>query len=158
MSMTTDHSFNEPSHIAVLGTGRMGSAFAFQLARTGNHRVTAIARPQSTRLQQIERDHGILDTKGERADVVLADSLDERISYDLIIVTLLAHQIDTVLPALQRSVAKHILFMFNTFEPERLRDAVGAQRSSFGMPFVQANFDQEGKTASHDWRCPEDQN
>ena len=145
MSMTTDHSFNEPSHIAVLGTGRMGSAFAFQLARTGNHRVTAIARPQSTRLQQIERDHGILDTKGERADVVLADSLDERISYDLIIVTLLAHQIDTVLPALQRSVAKHILFMFNTFEPERLRDAVGAQRSSFGMPFVQANFDQEGR-------------
>ena len=143
--MTTDYPFNEPSHIAVLGVGRIGSAFAFQLARTGNHRVTAIARPQSTRLQQIEHDHGILNTKGERADVVLADSLDEQIPYDLIIVTLLAHQIDMVLPGLQRSVAKRILFMFNTFEPERLRDAVGAQRSSFGMPFVQANFDQDGR-------------
>ncbi len=145
MGMTVDHSFNEPLRIAVLGTGRIGSAFAFQLARTGNHRVTAIARPQSARLQQIERDHGILDTKGERADVVLADSLDEQISYDLIIVTLLAPQIDTVLPALQRSVAKRILFMFNTFEPERLRDAVGAQRSSFGMPFVQADFNKDGR-------------
>ncbi len=143
--MTTDDSFNEPLQVAVLGIGRIGSAFAFQLARTGKYRVTAIARPQSARLQQIERDHGILNTQGERADVVLADSLDEQISYDLVIVTLLAHQIDTVLPALQRSFAKRILFMFNTFEPERLRDAVGAQRSCFGMPFVQANFDQDGR-------------
>ena len=145
MGMTVDHSFNQPSRIAVLGIGRIGSAVAFQLARTGNHRVTAIARPQSARLQQIERDHGIINTKGERADVGLADSLDERIQYDLVIVTVLAHQIDAVLPALQRSVARRVLFMFNTFEPERLRDAVGAERSTFGMPFVQADFDEGGR-------------
>ena len=31
------------------------------------------------------------------------------------------------------------------FEPERLQDALGAERCAFGMPFVQANFDGEGK-------------
>ena len=35
--------------------------------------------------------------------------------------------------------------MFNNFDPERLRDAVGLERCSFGMPFVQATLDQAGK-------------
>ena len=35
--------------------------------------------------------------------------------------------------------------MFNNFEPEKLRDAVGADRCSFGMPFIQATLDSEGK-------------
>ena len=35
--------------------------------------------------------------------------------------------------------------MFNTFDPERLRDAIGAGRCSFGMPFVQAEIDADGK-------------
>ena len=145
MSKTLDDYSAEPLRIAILGVGRIGSAFAFQLAQTGNHEVTAIARPQSVRWQQIQRDNGIINTKGERVEVRLVDSLDEQSQYDLVIVTLLAHQVDAVLPALQSSVAKRILFMFNTFNPERLRDAVGAQRSSFGMPFIQANFDQDGR-------------
>ena len=65
--------------------------------------------------------------------------------YDLVIVTLLSHQVDAVLPALQRSAAACIQFMFNTFDPERLRDAVGHGRCSFGMPFVQARLDGDGK-------------
>jgi 2-dehydropantoate 2-reductase len=36
-----------PLHIAIVGAGRIGSAFAFQLARTGNHDVTVVARPGS---------------------------------------------------------------------------------------------------------------
>ena len=35
--------------------------------------------------------------------------------------------------------------MFNTFHPERLETAVGASRSAFGMPFVQATLDGEGR-------------
>ena len=131
--------------IAVLGVGRIGSAFAFQLARTGQHEVTVVARPGSVRFQQLLRDDGIVNVQGERAAVRVTDALDEQIPYDLVIVTLLAHQVDAVLPALQRSAARCIQFMFNNFEPERLRDAVGAERCAFGMPFVQAIFDQDGQ-------------
>lgn len=130
--------------VAVVGCGKIGSTFAFQLARAG-HDVTVIARPMSARLQQLRRDNGIVTVKGERADVRIADALDEQIPYDLIIVTVVAYQVDAVLPALARSAASSIQFMFVTFEPERLRDAVGANRCSFGMPFVQAMIDKDGK-------------
>lgn len=138
-------SSSPPLRIAVLGAGNIGSAFAFQLARNGGHDVTAIARTASRRLQQLERDHGIVNTKNERAEVHVADALDEQTSYDLLIVTLLAHQVDSVLPTLQRSAARCVLFMFNNFDPERLRDAVSPERCSFGMPFVQATIGVDGK-------------
>ena len=131
--------------IAVLGVGKIGSAFAFQLARTGRHEVTVVARPGSTRLGQLQRDDGIVNVAGERAEVRIADTLDEQTPYDLVIVTLLAHQVEAVLPALQRGAARCVLCMFNNFEPERLQDALGAERCAFGMPFVQANFDADGK-------------
>ena len=134
-----------PLRIAVLGVGKIGSTFAFQLARTGRHDVTVVARPGSARLQQLQRDDGIVNVQGERASVRVTDTLDERTPYDLVIVTLLAHHVGAVLPALRRSAAECIQFMFVTFEPERLREAVGAERCSFGMPFVQANFDPDGK-------------
>ncbi len=136
---------SSPLRIAVIGVGSIGSTFDFQLARTGHHDVTAIARPRSVRLQQLQRDNGIVNTRDERADVRVADTLDEEISYDLVIVTLLAHQVDAVLPALQRSAAKCVQFMFNNFDPERLRDAIGVERCRFGMPFVQASIDQNGQ-------------
>lgn len=131
--------------IAVLGVGGIGSTFAFQLAGSGHHEVTVIARPNSARLQQLQRDGGIVSVKGESVAVTVTDSLDERVPYDLVIVTLLAHQVDAVLPALQRSAAKCIQFMFNNFEPERLSDAIGKERCSFGMPFVQASLDADGR-------------
>ncbi len=131
--------------IAVLGVGKIGSTFAFQLAKIGHHEVTVVARPDSDRLRQLQRDRGIVDVKGERASVGVAETLDETIPYDLVIVTLLAHQVDAVLPALQRSAARWIQFMFVTFDPERLQQAVGAERCSFGMPFVQAKLNAEGK-------------
>ena len=131
--------------IAVLGGGRIGSAFAFRLARAGRHDVTVIARLGSPRLRQLQRDDGIVDVKGERAGVRIEDALDEQTPYDLIIVTLLGFQVDAVLPALRRSAAKCIQFMFVTFEPERLRDAVGAERCAFGMPFIQSDFDADGR-------------
>ena len=136
---------NVPSlRIAVLGVGSIGSTFAFQLARAGHHDVTLVARPDSERLAQLRRDGGIVNTKAERAEARVMDSLDETIPYDLVLVTLLAHQVDAVLPALKRSVAKSVLFMFNQFDPERLRDLTGPERCSFGMPFVQATLSADG--------------
>ncbi len=131
--------------IAIIGVGGIGSTFAFQLARTGRHDVTVIARPGSRRLQQLQQENAIVDTRNERAAVSVADRLDEELSYDLVLVTLPAHQAAAVLPALRRSAARRIQFMFNIFDPERLRDAVGADRCSFGMPFVQGSIDPNGK-------------
>jgi len=143
--MPTRSSLSASLRIAILGVGKIGSTFAFQLARVGNHDVTVVARPDSPRLHQLRHDNGITNVNGERASVRIIDTLDEQTSYDLVIVTLLAHQVDAVLPALQRSAAKSIQFMFVTFEPERLRDAVGADRCAFGMPFVQAIIKEDGK-------------
>ena len=134
-----------PLGIAIVGVGNIGSTFAFQLARIGGHDVTVVARPGSKRLEQLRRDGAIVDVKGERASVHVTDALDEQASFDLVIVTLLAHQVDAVLPALRRSAAGCIQFMFNTFDPERLRDAVGRERCAFGMNFVQATLDGDGR-------------
>jgi len=131
--------------IAVIGVGGIGSTFAFQLARQGGHEVTAIARPGSGRLQQLRRDNAIVDIKGQRAGVLVAETLDETIPFDLILVTLQAQQVDKVLARLQRSRARWIQFMFNNFEPEGLRNAIGEDRCSFGMPFVHASVDGDGK-------------
>ena len=135
-----------PLSIAVIGAGKIGSTFAYQLARAG-HDVTVIARPDSLRLQQLQRDQGIILKTGERADVRVADKLDEEAIYSLVVVTTPAHQVDAVLPALQRSSkAQCVQFMFLTFEPERLRDAIGSHRCSFGMPRpVMVTMDSEGR-------------
>ena len=134
-----------PLRIAIVGVGGIGSTFAFQLAREGHHEVTVIARPGSKRLQQLQRDSGIVKIRGERAEVAVSDMLDVTVPYDLVLVTLQAQHIDAVLPALQASAARWIQFMFNNFEPEQLRDAIGSDRCSFGMPFVQAHLDADGR-------------
>lgn len=131
--------------IAILGPGKIGSIFAFQLARTGQHDVTVIARAGSTRLEQLRRDGGIVDVTGARAEVVVRDSLDEEMLNDLVIVTVFDHQIDAVLPALTRSAAKRVLLMFNTFRAEALRDAVGVGRCGCGMPFVRGLIGDDGR-------------
>ena len=133
-----------PLSIAVIGAGKIGSTFAYQLAHAG-HDVTVIARPDSLRLQQLQRDQGIMLKTGERAEVRVADKLDEEAAYNLVVVTTPAHQIDAVLPALQRSRAQWVQFMFLTFEPERLRDAIG-HRCSFGM-HVRDGHDGQGGQA-----------
>src|SRR5215472_13959617 len=131
--------------IAIIGAGKIGSTFAYQLARAG-HDVTVIARPDSLRLQQLQRDQGITFKTGDRAEVHVAHKLDEEATYHLVVVTTPAHQVDAVLPALQRSKAQWVQFMFVTFEPERLRDAIGSHRCSFGMPRpVMVTMDSEGR-------------
>jgi 2-dehydropantoate 2-reductase len=130
--------------IAIIGAGRIGSSFAYKLASAG-HDVTAVARPGSTRLHQLERDSGIVLTTGERVTVALADHLDERHPFDLVIVTLLAHQAEAVIPALARSSARNVLLMFATPDGERWQAAIGRDRTSFGFAGVLATFDAEGR-------------
>jgi 2-dehydropantoate 2-reductase len=133
-----------PRRVAIVGAGRIGSALAFQLAQAG-HDVTVIARPDSRRLAQLRRDGGIVATSGERAEVAVAGRLDEDVPYDLVIVTVLAHQIDPLLPALARSRAGCVHLMFVTPEADRLRAAIGADRVTFGMAAVLATLDGEGR-------------
>ncbi len=130
--------------IAVVGAGGIGSTFAFYLAQA-EHAVTVVARPGSPRLLQLQRDGAIVRTGGERAQVAVADYLDEDAAYDLVVVTTLAHQVDALLPVLQRSRAAAVHFMFNQFYPERLQAALGAERCSFGMPFVMGSLERDGR-------------
>jgi len=130
--------------IAVVGVGAIGSTFAYHLARAG-HDVTAIARPDSVRLLQLQRDNGVILRSGEKAELCVSDRLDEDVAYDLVLVTMLAHQLNAVLPALVCSKAGAIQFMFNNFEPERLSKVVGEGRCSFGMPFVMSTLDSNGR-------------
>ena len=133
--------------IAVVGAGGIGSTFAYYLAQAG-HDITVVARPGSTRLQQLQRDKGVVKASGPRPAMRVADQLDDEIAYDLVVVTTLAHQVDAVLPALQRSATKAIQFMFNNFEPERFSAAVGPQLCSFGMPFVAATVAADGSLSA----------
>ncbi len=53
----------------MIGVGGIGSTFAFQLARTGHHEVSVIARPGSLRFQQLQRDNGIVKATDEKVTV-----------------------------------------------------------------------------------------
>ena len=130
--------------IAVIGPGGIGSTFASQLAEVG-HEVTLVARPNSQRLNQLQRDGGVARIGGSTVPIRATGALDEEIFYDLIIVTTLAHQVKPLLDPLQRSRASWIHFMFNVFDPELLQQRVGASRCSFGMPFVMSKLDAEGR-------------
>jgi 2-dehydropantoate 2-reductase len=134
-----------PLRIAILGVGKIGSAFAFQLAGVGGHDVTVIARPGSLRLAQLEADQAIVNVEGERARVSVTSNLNEDEPYDLLIVTLLAHQTASLIPTLERCAARCVQFMFNTFQPELFQAAIGDKRCAFGMPFVQATLDDGGR-------------
>ncbi len=129
--------------IAIIGAGGVGSTFGFQLAQAG-HDVTMIARPGSARLAQLQRDGGVVRTTGARVTTRVGERFDEEAAYDLVIATVLAHQLAAVLPALQRSRAPAVHFLFNNLDPEALRDAIGATRASFGMPFVMATITEAG--------------
>lgn len=118
--------------IAIVGTGAIGSTFAFHLSKAG-HAVTVVAR--GARLEQLQRDQSIVLVTGERAAVSVSPVLDAATPWDLVLVTVLASQVDSVLPALKASAARTVMFMFNTFESlDRLRDAVGEGRFAFGFP------------------------
>jgi 2-dehydropantoate 2-reductase len=104
---------------------------------------------RNTRLEQLQRDGAIVTVGGARAPVKVSATLDAAIEYDLVLVTVLASQVDAVLPSLTASRARTVMFMFNTFEPlTRLREAVGAARFAFGFPSIVANIVDGGQLTS----------
>jgi 2-dehydropantoate 2-reductase len=83
--------------IAIVGPGGIGSTFAFQLSEAG-HDVTVIAR--GTRLEQLRHAGAIVTVEGERAAVHISGEFDTTTDWDLVLVTVLASQVDMLLPAL----------------------------------------------------------
>jgi 2-dehydropantoate 2-reductase len=129
---------SEAKRIAILGAGRIGSTFAFYLSRAG-HDVTLIAR--GPRLQALQRDAAIVSIDGARVGVRVSDALDPSTRYDAVLVTVLTHQIEALLPELERCSAQTVLFLFNTFErTARFRDAIGPSRLALGFPNMSAFF------------------
>jgi 2-dehydropantoate 2-reductase len=129
--------------IAIVGAGAIGSAFAYQLATAG-HAVTAVAR--GSRLAQLQEDQAIVLVSGERAPLQVAPALDLSVSYDLVLVTVLAPQVAALVPGLARSNARTVMFMFNTFEAlDELRSVVGVQRFAFGFPAGVFSLLRDGK-------------
>lgn len=119
-------------NILVIGPGRIGSAFAFHLSLAG-HDVSVLAR--GARLETLRRVGAIVATDGRRASIRVLETFDPATPYDLVLVTVLARQVDALLPSLAASTAKSVLFMFNTFDTtRRWREAVGAERFAFGFP------------------------
>ena len=59
---------SSPLNVAVVGVGRIGSTFAFRLARAG-HDVTAVARPGSSRLDQL-RSQSHPELSGQQARAI----------------------------------------------------------------------------------------
>jgi 2-dehydropantoate 2-reductase len=136
--MTTKRS-SAPLRIAIIGPGSIGSTFAAHLGSAG-HEVTLIGR--GTRLEQLRRDGAVVTAAGTRVPVRVADRLDTAAVWDLVLVTVLASDVDALAPTLADSAARTIMFMFNTFAPlEPLRAAVGVHRCQFGFPGVVATID-----------------
>lgn len=131
--------------ILLIGPGRIGSTFAFHLAFAG-HQVHVLAR--GARFDQLRREAAIVCVDGRRAPVTALAEFDLATRYDLVLVTVLGHQVDALMPSLQKSAATTILFMFNTFDQTaRRRAALGADRCVFGFPNMAAFF-EAGKLRS----------
>lgn len=131
--------------IAVIGLGGIGSTFAARLSKAG-HDVTGVARGQ--RLRELQAEGAIVMADGRRVPLAVAPTLDATTEWDLVLVSVLASQVEVVLPQLAASRARSIMFMFNTFlSLDSLSEAVGRDRFAFGFPAVLASV-EGGKLTS----------
>jgi len=129
--------------------GAVGTTLAYRLTRYGAHQVTAVAR--SKRLEQLTSAKGhITDASARKQPVKLAQvasalPVDE--PFDVVLVTVLAHQLDEdLLNMLAASKAAKIMFMFNTVQPlSTYSDRVGASRFEFCFPIVMSLLDDQGE-------------
>ncbi|KAH8725705.1 ketopantoate reductase PanE/ApbA-domain-containing protein [Phaeosphaeriaceae sp. PMI808] len=138
--------------IAIVGVGAIGSTWAVKLAQAG-HEVTLVAR--GSRLARLQQDGNAIFSRGKDKNATLVKvsfgtvtaKLDTSQPYDLVLVTVLAHQVDDALFATLRGCrpSTKILFFFNTFAAlDVYRNAVGADRAIFGFPFAVANIENDG--------------
>lgn len=137
--------------IAILGAGAVGTAWAFSLIRA-NHQVTLIAR--GARLARLRQDNNFIYSRGYdksanpiKVPVDVDTALDSSKPWDLVVVTILAHQLDDTLLSTLKACqpSTQILFLFNTFaDLESYRQAVGSHRFISGFPAISALFQEDG--------------
>ncbi len=132
-------------NIAIVGGRSYWQRFCFSFGARGARRHASGTR---RRLEALRREGAIVSVSGERAQVTVAEALDAAIPYDLVLVTVLAHQVDGLLDVLRASAGKTVMLMFNTFDSlERWRDAIGVDRFAVGFPNMLA-FLVDGKLRS----------
>src|SRR5580704_14978232 len=139
--------------ICILGAGAVGTSFAVYLAVAG-HDVTLVAR--GARLDKLTRDGGVIATSPPTtptpARVTVATAVDPTCAWNLVLVTVLAHQLDAALLGVLRACpdTTTVMFMFTTFSPlAEYRNAVGASRCVFGFPIIDAQFVQPDGALKH---------
>jgi len=139
--------------ICILGAGAVGTSFAVYLAVAG-HDVTLVAR--GARLDKLTRDGGVIATSPPTtptpARVTVATAVDPSCAWDLVLVTVLAHQLDAALLAVLKSCpgSATVMFMFTTLAPlDEYRNAVGASRWVFGFPIIDARFVEPDGALEH---------
>src|SRR5208282_2469170 len=103
------------------------------LGAVAGHDVTLVAR--GARLDKLTRDGGVIATSPPTtptpARVTVATAVDPSCAWDLVLVTVLAHQLDAALLGVLKSCpdSTTVMFMFNTFAAlDEYRNAVGASR------------------------------
>ena len=140
--------------MCILGAGAVGTPFAVRLTLAG-HDVTLVAR--GARLDKLTHDGGVIATSPPTtpipARVTVATAVDPTGAWDVLLITVLAHQLDAALLGVLRSCpdSTTLMFMFNTFVPlDDYRHAVGAsKRCVFGSPFIQAQFVEPDGALKH---------
>jgi 2-dehydropantoate 2-reductase len=128
--------------ILILGAGVIGTIYAWQLSNSC-HDVTLFVR--TSNLEKIRRDGIHIRCRDERTKKsaliettyhpVVGDKLSPQDDYDLIIVSVRAHQLEDVLPILAEGPSKaHILFFCqNWWGEEKIRQFLPAGKYLFGF-------------------------
>ena len=128
--------------ILMLGAGVIGTTYTWQLSNAG-HDVTLLVRPSNR--EKIEREGIRIRCKDERQKPATAtevtyrprviDKLRPEASYDLIVVSVRAQQLDAVLPQLAAGAGQSDVLFFgnNWWGDERIRQHLPAERYFFGF-------------------------
>jgi ketopantoate reductase len=128
--------------ILVLGAGVIGTTYAWQLSNAG-HDVSLLVR--KSKREQVEKDGIYIHYKDERLkksepmDVtyhpVVVDQFHALDGYDLIIVSVRAHQLDEILPELAAGAGRAEILFFgnNWWGEERIRKFLSPEKYLFGF-------------------------
>ena len=140
--------------ICILGAGAVGTSFAVHLALAG-HDVTLVARgaaPGQAHARRRRHRHVPADHAHPRPRHRRDGRRPHVRAWDLVLVTVLAHQLDAALLGVLKLCpdSATVMFMFTTFAPlDEYRNAVGASRCVFGFPIIDARFVEPDGALKH---------
>lgn len=139
--------------ILILGAGVIGTTYAWQLSNAG-HDVTLFVGKSNQ--EKIRRDGIHIRCRDERKKnsapiettyrPVVADELNSQDDYDLIIVSVRAHQLEDILPILAESSDKADILFFcnNWWGEEKIRKFLPAEKYLFGFSRLVGGWRTEG--------------